>query len=160
MLKPSFPRRLLLASLFVTATILAQNPSAPSLVSAVPAVPADKAPVARGASDGSIITRRDARAITLKIPGTARLDRGPRRRAARAEPVAYQVALQYPQFENADRDFVVNWARPARLAAPAHQNRSRRPTTNSTSTTATAAGCRFTSRRRWMKKRRVTSNPS
>ena len=25
--------------------------------------------------------------------------------------VAYQVALQYKQFENADRDFVINWAR-------------------------------------------------
>jgi penicillin-binding protein 2 len=69
------------------------------------------APAARNASDGAISTRKDARTITLKIPAPRGqiVDRV-------GEPfaqnrVAYQVALQFRQFENADRDFVINWAR-------------------------------------------------
>lgn len=72
----------------------------------------DKAPGApRSAQDGAIFARRDARTITLKIPA-------PRGQIVDREGhpfaqnrVAYQVALQYRQFENADRDFVVNWGR-------------------------------------------------
>ncbi len=66
---------------------------------------------AKNASDGAISTRKDARTITLKIPAP----RGQivdREGAAIAQNrVAYQVALQFRQFENADRDFVVSWAR-------------------------------------------------
>ena len=69
------------------------------------------APAARNAADGAIFTRKDARAITLKIPAP----RGQivdREGAPLAQNrVAYQVALQFRQFENADRDFVINWAR-------------------------------------------------
>ncbi len=68
-------------------------------------------PAVRTASDGSILTRRDARTITLRIPAPRGqiVDR-------EGEPfaqnkVAYQVALQFPQFEVADRDFVIHWAR-------------------------------------------------
>jgi len=63
------------------------------------------------AADGNIMTRRDARTITLKIPAPRGqiVDR-------EGEPfaqnrVAYQLALQFRQFENDDRAFVVNWAR-------------------------------------------------
>lgn len=73
-------------------------------------------PPAKSATDGSILTRKDARAITLKIPA-------PRGQIVDREgyplaqnKVSYQVALQYRQFENADRDFVIHWAR-TRLAA-------------------------------------------
>jgi penicillin-binding protein 2 len=111
MVKLSFLGRLSLASLFATAPILAQSPAAPSLVNSVTAEPAVKAPVARGAADGAIHNRKNARTITLKIPAPRGMivDRV-------GEPIAqnrvvYQVALQYRQFENADRDFVINWAR-------------------------------------------------
>jgi penicillin-binding protein 2 len=77
---------------------------------------ADAAPAARSASDGAIITRRDARAITLKIPAPRGLIVARAGEPFAQSQVAYQVALQYRQFENADRDFVVGWAR-ARLNA-------------------------------------------
>ncbi len=68
-------------------------------------------PVTRNAADGAINTRKDARAITLKIPAP----RGQivdREGAPLAQNrVAYQVGLQFRQFENADREFVINWAR-------------------------------------------------
>lgn len=63
------------------------------------------------ASDASIFTRKDARTITLAIPGP----RGPildRTGAAIAQNrVAWQLGLQYEQFEKADRDFVIEWGR-------------------------------------------------
>ena len=57
--------------------------------------------------------------------------------------VAYQVALQYRQFENADRDFVINWARTRldSLQALVQKHHRRRPTTSCTTTIGTAAGC-------------------
>jgi penicillin-binding protein 2 len=68
-------------------------------------------PVPRGASDGAIITRKDARTIALKIPAPRGqiVDRNGEPLAQNR--VAYQVALQFRQFENADREFVVSWAR-------------------------------------------------
>jgi penicillin-binding protein 2 len=107
MVIPTLFRRFSLALLVASAAGFAQNSASPALVSTSPA----DAPAARGASDGAIITRKDARAITLKIPAPRGMivDRG-------GEPiaqnqVAYQVALQFRQFENADREFVINWAR-------------------------------------------------
>jgi penicillin-binding protein 2 len=70
-----------------------------------------EAQAARSASDGAIITRRDARAITLKIPAPRGLIVDRAGEPLAQNQVAYQVALQYRQFENADRDFVINWAR-------------------------------------------------
>jgi penicillin-binding protein 2 len=68
-------------------------------------------PGGKSASEGSIQSRKDARTITLKIPA-------PRGQIVDREgnpfaqnEVAYQVALQYKQFEVADQDFVVNWGR-------------------------------------------------
>lgn len=73
-------------------------------------VPPD-APVARGAADGAIITRKDARTITQKIPAPRGMIVDREGEPLAQNQVAYQVALQYRQFENADRDFVINWAR-------------------------------------------------
>ena len=63
------------------------------------------------AAEGNIMTRKDARTITLKIPAPRGqiVDRD-------GEPfaqnrVAYQVALQFRQFENDERDLIVAWAR-------------------------------------------------
>jgi penicillin-binding protein 2 len=110
-------RRLLPATLLACAPVHAQNPAVRAIVSNpggadLPSI----APVARGPSDGSILTRKDARTITLKIPAPRGIivDRAGEPMAQ--NQVAFQVALQYPQFENADRDFVVNWAR-TRFAA-------------------------------------------
>ena len=101
-------RRLPLAAFLVTLPIHAQNLPAPVIVSNTPA---PEAPAVRNASEGAIFNRKDARAITLKIPAP----RGQivdREGAPIAQNrVAYQVALQFRQFENADRDFVINWAR-------------------------------------------------
>ncbi len=57
------------------------------------------------------MTRKDARAITLKIPAPRGqiVDRNGFSLAQNR--MAYQVALQFKQFETADRDFVVNWGR-------------------------------------------------
>ncbi len=112
-----FFRRLWLLVLVVCTPVHAQGPAAPALASAVsgPDLPGE-APVARGASDGAIITRKDARTITLKIPAPRGMIVDREGEPLAQNQVAYQVALQFLQFENADRDFVVNWAR-ARLGA-------------------------------------------
>lgn len=85
-------------------------------VSASPAQELASIPQAPAAPDGSannasIFTRKDARTITLSIPAP----RGPildRTGAAFAQSrVAWQLGLQYEQFEKADRAFVVEWGR-------------------------------------------------
>jgi penicillin-binding protein 2 len=80
-----------------------------------PAAPVVEDDRPRGADEGSILTRKDARTITLKIPAPRGqiVDRF-------GEPmvqneVAYQVALQFEQFQDVDRQYVVEWAR-VRLA--------------------------------------------
>lgn len=99
--------RLLLVSSLATLPIRAEKAAAPK----APVQTPTELPVARNATDGAISTRKDARAITLKIPAPRGqiVDR-------KGEPlannrVAYQVGLQFRQFENADRSFVINWAR-------------------------------------------------
>ncbi len=71
---------------------------------------------AHGASDGAISTRKDARAITLKIPAPRGLIVDRNGEPLAQNQIVYQIGLQYRQFEDADRGFVVQWAR-ARLAA-------------------------------------------
>jgi penicillin-binding protein 2 len=114
MVKIPFLRLLPLASVLLAAPAPAQSPGAPALVSTANSGPSDKAPVSRGAADGAIITRKDARAITLKIPAPRGMIVDRQGEPLAQNQVAYQVALQYRQFENADRAFVINWAR-ARL---------------------------------------------
>ncbi len=105
---PSSFRRISLVSCLATLPVCAQVLPAPVIVSNTPA---PEAPAARNASDGAIFTRKDARTITLKIPAPRGqiVDRDGEPLAQNR--VAYQVALQFRQFENADRDFVINWAR-------------------------------------------------
>jgi len=78
--------------------------------------PVDKAPVidpqAIGdARDASILTQKDARVITLSIPAPRGMILGRNGGVFAQNRVVYRVALQYPQFETADRDFVVRWGR-------------------------------------------------
>jgi penicillin-binding protein 2 len=95
----------LLAAAITSGPLLpAQDLSSKELAGVVP-------PGSKSASDGSIQSRKDARTITLKIPA-------PRGQIVDREgnpfaqnEVAYQVALQFKQFEVADQDFVVNWGR-------------------------------------------------
>jgi penicillin-binding protein 2 len=86
-----------------------QNLLAADLVKAN--VPTGDLPPSRNANEGAIITRKDARTITLKIPGPRGLIVDRNGEVLAQNRVVYQVALQYRQFENATRDFVVNWAR-------------------------------------------------
>lgn len=112
MVNHSSNRLVVFALLCALAPVSGQNPAAPEFVSVdkkvkIPAA----APVTRGAADGAIITRKDARTITLRIPAPKGLILARDGEAFAQNEVAYQVALQYRQFEKADRDFVVNWAR-------------------------------------------------
>ena len=102
-----FPLVLCLAATVLDAQILpvvARSQPAAAALSA-------EAPVARGASDGAISTRKDARTITLKIPAPRGLILDRNGEPLAQNQVAYQIGLQYRQFENADRDFVIQWAR-------------------------------------------------
>lgn len=69
------------------------------------------APQLKSASDASIFTRRDARAITLKIPAPRGQIVDREGEPLAQNEVAYEVALQFQQFENPDREYVVRWAR-------------------------------------------------
>ncbi len=90
-------------------------PPAPAADSApvpsAPEAPATPAQPRRSAEDATIFTRKDARAITLSIPAP----RGPitdRNGEVLAQNrVVYRLALQFPQFEAVDDEFVTIWAR-------------------------------------------------
>jgi len=88
---------------------VAPPPLVPAAVPA-PATPPSP-PGGKSASDGSILTRRDARAITQKIPAPRGQITDRDGRPLAQTRVAYQVGLQFKQFETADRDFVIRWAR-------------------------------------------------
>ena len=112
MVKTSFIRQLSLVSFFAAGSICAQDLQSPAVAinSQNIKLPTEP-PAAKNASDGAISTRKDARTITLKIPAPRGgiVDREGLPLAQ--NQVAYQVGLQFKQFENADQDFVVNWAR-------------------------------------------------
>ncbi len=81
-----------------------------------PLAPGDKAPVIKpqaigDANDGSILTRKDARAITLSIPAPRGMIIGRNGGVFAQNRVVYRVALQFKQFQTADRDFVLKWGR-------------------------------------------------
>lgn len=101
--------RISLASCLTVLPLGAQGLHAPEIAK-VDAAPLE-APAARNATDGAIITRKDARTITLKIPAPRGQIVDREGESIAQNRVAYQVGLQFRQFENADRDFVVNWAR-------------------------------------------------
>ncbi len=112
MAKTLFFFRLFLASLLAVISVHAKDVPVLTVASnKTPVVAPVEVPASRGAADGAITNRKDARTITLKIPAP----RGQivdRNGASFAQNrVAYQIALQFPQFENADRAFIINWAR-------------------------------------------------
>ncbi|MES2922537.1 MAG: penicillin-binding protein 2 [Verrucomicrobiota bacterium] len=120
MMSSSSFRRLSLVSCLVTLPVSAQDKSAPIIASNnIPVQAPVVAPVLRNAADGAIMTRKDARTITLRIPAPRGqiVDRGGASLAQ--NKVAYQVALQFRQFENANRDFVLSWAHARLDALPA-----------------------------------------
>ena len=102
-------QRIAAASCLACAAVTAQSPAHPALAAAN--TTAAPAPASRNASDGAIITRKDARTITLKIPAPRGMITGRNGEPFAQNQVAYQVALQFRQFENASREFVINWAR-------------------------------------------------
>jgi penicillin-binding protein 2 len=104
-----FIRRIAIVMSLAGAASFAQAPDPGELAS--PAPPATAPGIGRSASDGAIITRRDARTITLKIPAPRGMITARDGEPFAQNQVAYQLALQFRQFENADRSFVVNWAR-------------------------------------------------
>ncbi|WP_193211577.1 penicillin-binding transpeptidase domain-containing protein [Luteolibacter marinus] len=91
----------LLSGALVTSVSLAQE---------LASIPKTNEP-APSANDASIFTRRDARAITLAIPAPRGmiLDRAGQPLAQNR--MAWQLGLQYQQFEKADRQFVIDWGR-------------------------------------------------
>lgn len=66
---------------------------------------------ARGATDASITNRKDARTITLAIPAPRGLITDRFGEPLAQSKVAYQLAIQFSQFENAERSYVVEWGR-------------------------------------------------
>jgi len=112
MVKPALFCQFTAAALLAVGSICAQSPAVPVLAKAKPSVPAPvDPPVAKSAADGAIMARKDARTITLKIPAPRGLIVDRDGQPFAQSKVAYQVSLQYPQFENVDRNFVINWAR-------------------------------------------------
>ncbi len=108
MLKTTFLGGLSSAALLAAGEVCAKDPPAPALANT--AAPAEST-TARGASEGAISTRRDARTITLKIPAPRGMIVDREGQPFAQNQVVYQVALQFPQFEKADRDYVVHWGR-------------------------------------------------
>lgn len=103
-----------------------------SLLAALPLcaqTPPSEPTAAKGAADGAISTRKDARTITLKIPAPRGQIVDREGEPLAQSEVAFQVALQFVQFENADRAFVINWAR-ARLNALQTQVKNAVPKTD------------------------------
>ena len=104
----------LIATLLLPGTAWAQKLEAVSVEpvrSNVPGLPAEDTDRPRSASEGSILTRKDARTITLKIPAPRGqiVDRFGEPLAQ--NEVAYKVALQFKQFQDVDRQYVIDWAR-------------------------------------------------
>lgn len=105
--------RSILALVCVLDLACGQTPEAPATEASPDAAVklAESLAAKKSASEGSFLARKDARTISLKIPAPRGqiVDRN-------GEPfaqneVAYQVALQYQQFQNVDRSYVVEWAR-------------------------------------------------
>lgn len=65
----------------------------------------------RSAEDASIYTRPDARTMTLSIPGPRGQITDRNGKPFAQNKVVWYPALQFGQLENADREFVVNWAK-------------------------------------------------
>jgi penicillin-binding protein 2 len=93
-----------LAGLLLAVSPLAAQDAPPLASNHLPAA-------GRSANEGSILNRKDARTITLKIPAPRGQIVDREGESLARSVVAYQVGLQFNQFENADRDYVVSWAK-------------------------------------------------
>lgn len=114
MVHPKFLATLPILTCLAAAGVRGQNVAGPDLVAANsprPTAPVVEDREPKGASDGAIFTRRDARTITLEIPAPRGMIVDRNGKPFAQNEVAYVVCLQFSQFENADRDFVINWAR-------------------------------------------------
>lgn len=104
-MRPQLLRRLHgIAGLCLVGSALAAQ-EAPPLASGNPSAPG------RSASDGSILTQKNARTITLRIPAPRGQIVDREGESLAQNVIAYQVGLQFKQFENADREYVLNWAK-------------------------------------------------
>lgn len=84
----------------------------PLAAQAAPPLASNNPPAAgRSANEGSILNRKDARTITLKIPAPRGQIVDREGESLARNVIAYQVGLQFKQFENADRAYVVSWAK-------------------------------------------------
>ena len=63
------------------------------------------------ANDASITNRKDARTITQSIPAPRGIILDRNGATLATNRVAWQLGLQFEQFEKADRQFVIDWAR-------------------------------------------------
>ncbi len=90
---------------------------AQELASAVPAG-GQPAPL-RGAEDASIFTRRNARTIAQEIPAPRGQITDREGEPLAQSRIAYQLALQFEQFEREDRDLILAWAKKRLEAAEA-----------------------------------------
>lgn len=85
---------------------------APEVVAGVPSgVPVAPAADGRSANDAKIFNRPNARTIASLIPPPRGLILDREGEALANNRVAYHLAINYGQFEVADREFVVGWAR-------------------------------------------------
>ncbi len=98
-------------SFAVVVTILVSVPACAHAEQVADSLTAPTLVPLRSASDGSILTQRDARAITLKIPAPRGQITGREGKPLAQTVVSYQVGLQYPQFENAGNDYIIDWGR-------------------------------------------------
>ncbi len=93
-----------LAGLFLAGSSLAAQE--------IPPVAASNPPAAgRSANEGSILTQKNARTISLKIPAPRGQIVDREGECLAQNTIAYQIGLQFKQFENADRDYVLTWAK-------------------------------------------------
>lgn len=94
-----------LAGLFLAGSALAAQDVPPVASNNPPAT------AGRSASDGSILTQKNARTISLKIPAPRGQIVDREGECLAQNVISYQIALQFKQFENADRDYVITWAK-------------------------------------------------
>ena len=93
-----------LAGLFLAGSSLAAQE--------IPPVVSNNPPAAgRSANEGSILTQKNARTISLKIPAPRGQIVDREGECLAQNTIAYQIGLQFKQFENADRDYVLSWAK-------------------------------------------------
>ncbi|BCX50081.1 beta-lactamase [Haloferula helveola] len=109
------------------AALITISASAQSVPVAANGAEPNPGPVA-GADDAAIFNRKNARIISLKIPAP----RGPiidrEGHPFAQNRVAYQLAVQYEQFENEDRAAVIAWGRQRVELAKAFYESVREPT--------------------------------